>query len=139
VRNLATPLAPSYASKKKTDPKEKKKKRLSTKADKANAKAKARGEKQVGTRKTMANPRTLTQGSAPVYKREKKIRDKIKKVGSSTPKKPKQSLIGRVKDGLRTKNGGIGKNKKTKAQKAKCSFDNKRGRQRNKRKHSSCK
>ena len=139
MRDLATPLAPSYASKKKTDPKAKKKKKLSAKADKANAKAKARGEKQVGTRKTMANPRTLTQGSVPVYKREKKIRDKIKKVGSSTPKKPKQSLIGRVKDGLKVRNGGIGKNKKTKAEKAKCSFDNKRGRQRNRRRHNSCK
>ena len=139
MRNLATPLAPSYASKKKTDPKAKKKKRLSAKADKANAKAKARGEKQVGTRKTMANPRTLTQGSVPVYKKEKKIRDKIKKVGSSTPKKPKQSLIGRVKDGLRVRNGGIGKNRKSKTERAQCTFTNKRNRKRQRRRHSSCK
>ncbi len=137
MRDLATPLAPSYSSKKKTDPKAKKKERLSNRADKANAKAKARGEKQVGTRKTMANPRTLTQGSVPVYKREKKIRDKISSVKTKTPKGPKQHWTGRLKTALTKK--GDGKPRKTKAEKAKCSFDNKRGRQRNRRRHNSCK
>ena len=137
MRDLATPLAPSYSSKKKTDPKAKKKERLSNRADKANAKAKARGEKQVGTRKTMANPRTLTQGSVPVYKREKKIRDKISSVKTKTPKGPKQHWTGRLKTAL-TRTGN-GKPRKSKADKAACKYKRKSGRARNRRKHSCCK
>ena len=116
-----------------------KKTRLAKRADKAHDKAVKKGRTQVGTRRVLnySNPRDLGGGTStvPVYKREKKIRDKISRLKTKTPK-PEKSKIGNINK--RKKSGPI-KNKKTKADKAKCSFDSKRGRQRNKRKHSSCK
>jgi len=116
-----------------------KKTRLAKRAAKANAKAKEKGRAPVGTRRVInySNPRDLGGGTSivPVYKREKKIRDKILKVKTKTPK-TKSPKIGNIN---KRKSSGPIKNRKTKADKAKCSFDNKRGRQRNKRKHSSCK
>jgi len=122
-----------------------KKTRLANRAKKAHDRAVKQGKTQVGTRRVLnySNPRDLGGGTStvPVYKREKKILDKIDKIKNNppkTPKKPKKSLIGKIKISRKYKGGPV-KNKKTKAEKAKCSFDNKRGRQRNRRKHSSCK
>ncbi len=113
--------------------------RLANRATRAHARALKRGDTQVGTRRSPSSPRTLTSGTIPVYKREQKILNKIKKVGDKPPKGPKQSLIGRLKDGLRVRSGGIGKNKKSKAEKAKCNFTNKRNNQRQRRRDTSCK
>ena len=123
--------------------------RLANRAKKAHDRAVKQGKTQVGTRRVLnySNPRDLGGGTStvPVYKREKKILDKIDKIKNMTPKKPKkpkkpqQNIIGRIKNSLKVKRGGIGKNKKSKAEKAKCSFENKRGRQRNRLRHSSCK
>lgn len=123
-----------------------KKTRLARRAKKAHDRAVKQGKTQVGTRRVLnySNPRDLGGGTStvPVYKREKKILDKIDRINNKppkTPKKPKQNVIGRIKNALKVKKGGIGKNKKSKAEKAACSFENKRGRQRNRRRHSSCK
>tara|TARA_R110000803_G_scaffold110891_1_gene179344 strand:- start:906 stop:1286 length:381 start_codon:yes stop_codon:yes gene_type:complete len=123
-----------------------KKTRLANRAKKARARALKRGDTQVGTRRVLnySNPRDLGGGTStvPVYKREKKILDKIDKIKNKTPKTPKgpkQSFIGRLKDGLRVRNGGIGKNKKSKAEKASCNFTKKRNNQRQRRRDPSCK
>ena len=118
-----------------------KKTRLAKRADKAHDKAVKKGRTQVGTRRVLnySNPRDLGGGTStvPVYKREKRIRDKISRVKTKTPKSEK-TKIGDINK--RKKSAVIGKSKQDrKKKKAKCSFDNKRGRQRNKRKHSSCK
>ena len=114
-----------------------KKKRLAKKADKAHTKAKKKGETAVGTRKTMANPRTLTQGSVPVYKKEAKIREKIAKKAEKKKKRPKQSLVGRVKDALTS--GKKTRRRKSKTTKARTKQIKCRIKGRNKRKHASCK
>ncbi|NKC02136.1 MAG: hypothetical protein GKR90_27055 [Pseudomonadales bacterium] len=123
-----------------------KKTRLARRAKKAHDRAVKQGKTQVGTRRVLnySNPRDLGGGTStvPVYKREKKILEKIDRINNKPPKppkKPKQNVIGRIKNALKVKKGGIGKNKKSKAEKAACSFENKRGRQRNRRRHSSCK
>jgi len=117
--------------------------RLARRAARAHERAKKRGDTQVGTRKTSSNPRMLNNSDVPVYKREAKLRGKQKKTGERKKKRtdkkntPKQNLGGRIKDAVtsnkRPKKG------RSKTEKAQCSFDNKAGRARNKRKHSSCK
>ena len=133
MRDLATPLAPSYGNPRK--------KRLAKRADKAHDKAVKKGKTQVGTRRVLnySNPRDLGGGTStvPVYKREKKIRDKISSVKTKTPKGPKQHWTGRLKTAL-TRTGN-GKPRKSKADKAACKYKRKSGRARNRRKHSSCK
>jgi len=117
-----------------------KKTRLANRAKKAHDRAVKQGKTQVGTRRVLnySNPRDLGGGTStvPVYKREKKIRDKISSLKTKTPK-PKKAKIGKIKN---KKPPVIGKSKQErKKKKEKCSFDNKRGRQRNRRRHSSCK
>ena len=133
MRDLSTPLAPSYGNPRK--------KRLAKRADKAHDKAVKKGKTQVGTRRVLnySNPRDLGGGTStvPVYKREKKIRDKMSSVKTKTPKGPKQHWTGRLKTAL-TRTGN-GKPRKSKADKAACKYKRKSGRARNRRKHSSCK
>ena len=133
MRDLSSPLAPSYGNPRK--------KRLAKRADKAHDRAVKKGKTQVGTRRVLnySNPRDLGGGTStvPVYKREKKIRDKISSVKTKTPKSEK-TKIGDINK--RKKSAVIGKSRQDKKKKkSTCKFNNKRGRARGRRKHPSCK
>ena len=133
MRDLSKPLAPSYGNPRK--------KRLAKRADKAHDKAVKKGKTQVGTRRVLnySNPRDLGGGTStvPVYKREKRIRDKISRVKTKTPK-PEKTKIGDINK--RKKSAVIGKSKQDrKKKKSTCKFNRKEGRKNRRQMHSSCK
>lgn len=114
-----------------------KKTRLAKRAAKAHERAVKRGDTQVGTRKSPSSPRTLSSGTIPVYRREQKLLEKISNITTKPPKGPKQTLIGRVKEVMKSGRGT--KRGRTKAQRVAGRNKKCRGRARNRRKHDSCK
>jgi hypothetical protein len=104
------------------------KKKLRKRAAKAHARAEKRGDTPVGTRKGPSSPRTLSNTEIPVYKREQKILDKVPNVKGPKEKKKKNGWVKKIF----TFEKNPGKSTSSKIRKG-------IRKQRNKRKHSSCK